>query len=361
MATIAERRAQNKKLEAELKKLQPGSPEYIKKQTRINYNNQQIAGSKPTSGGAGGKAPGQPAQYQSQSPINKKEANKIKTVQGAIAADTQIADKVANQNVQLGTAGIQSNPFGTQTIERDPVTGQVIQNQTLSGNQSAILAGGEDLSKAGLAAAQNVFQGSNLGQAFNPQLAARTTSGDMMTDRARIEDEVFGRLTRGMNEEKGRERSQLEQNLFNRGIPVGSELFNQQMSEFDRRYDTRTQDARAQAAELGGAEWQRGFGINEQLIANQLSQAQGIQNQNLSNIGSLSQMGTGLQLPQFTGYQGATYSQPGATETYATLQGVKQNQQQINQQRRPAGGGGGAAQPAAPASPFVNSLPPGVA
>lgn len=370
MATTQERKAENQKLIAKLKTMQAGSPEYQRTLTRINYNRKQM-GIKDPYKPAGAPAQDAPVnntpapvdqgdQYSGTSPIDKKEAAKIDTTQGAIAADKEIADLIANQNVQLGTAGKQVNPFGTQEISRDPVTGQITQTQTLSKEQQDILDKSQGLTQSGLGMAQNVLQGSNLGQAFNPQLAARTSSGDMLTDRARIENEVFGRLTRGMDEEKNRERSQLEQSLFNRGIPVGSQLFNQQMSEFDKRYDTRAADARAQAAELGGAEWGRSFGINEQLIANQLNQAQSVQNQNLQNVGALSQFGSGLQLPQFQGYQGTTYSQPGAVETWATIQGVKQNQQQINQQKRPAGGGGGTGQPAQPQSPFNNSLPPGV-
>lgn len=259
------------------------------------------------------------------------QINLGKTAEKVINAQEVSSDKALAKNQLSQNASLQVNPFGQQDIEVDPVTGKVTQKTTLSGNQQNILTQGEQLTQTGQQIAQNRLSG--LGGAFDPTLAQRTTTGDLNADRARIEEEVFGRLTRGLQDQKQSEKQQLEQNLFNRGIPVGSKLWNDQLKQFDERFDTQILDARAQAAQMGGEELARSFGINEQLIANQLSQQQGIRNQNLGEASTLQGMGTGLMTPQFTGYQGVEYKQPDVLGAYTGVQAAKQGKTALDIQR----------------------------
>jgi hypothetical protein len=274
---------------------------------------------------------------------------------GIIDADYNIQQEVADQNVQLGNAGIQRNPFGEQTISRD-AQGNIIVDQSLSGAQQGILNRDQQLSTMGRDQAVGMF-----GQYFDPNQQRRALGSDFQADRARMEDEVFGRLTRGMDDKKERDRQQLEQNLHNRGIPVGSKLFDQQMEEFNQRYDNLTLDARAQATQMGGQEYERNFNIQEGKLKNELGE-----------LGYMAGFGTGFQSPQFQGYQGVQMAAPSALDSKIGIMGAKDNRtaleiqreqldierqkldlqaQQIHMANKPSGG-------AAPKSPFNNTPVP---
>lgn len=281
-----------------------------------------------------------------------------KPVEKIVNAQQNVADLKAQQDVQLGTAGKQINPYGSQTITRDPVTGEITQEVKLSDPQQQILEQGQNLTTQGQQLASQTLSGLQAG--FNPETIARTNTGDLAANRARIEEQVFGRLTRGLDEEKANERQQMEQILRNRGIPLGSKQFNDQMAQFDKRYDTRIANARAQAAEMGGAEYSRDFGINEQTIANQISQAQAIKNQNLAEAQAYQGMGTGLMNPEFQGYQGTQYQAPDVLGAIGAKQGetaLKIEQQKANtaQQLANRAPSGGSSTPTVK-SPFNNTV-----
>ena len=353
--------------QAKVQSLPKGSPERAKALDNLNKNLGLIGRPAVTANQVMSKAPAQVAQPQApvaptayNSPNLPPEMNLSKPVEKLVDGQQEVADLKADQDVKLGTAGTQVNAFGSQNITRDPVTGEITQTQNLSGDQQKILDQGQNLTQTGQNLAQNTLGGFQAG--FNPQTAQRTTSGDLGANRSRIESEVFGRLTRGMDEQKANDSQQMESTLRNRGIPLGSKQWNDRMGQLDKRYDTQRADAQSQAVEMGGNEYSRDFGINEQLIANQISQGQSVRNQNLTEASALQGMGTGLMTPEFTGYQGAQYQAPdvlgAANQVTNQQQGNRQldiAQQVANQAKRPAGGGGAPAAPVA-TSPFNNNV-----
>lgn len=225
------------------------------------------------------------------------------------------------------------NTFKLPNQERD------IYNQQNQGSQSA-----SDI-------AFNQLQNSGFNDPFSANLTDRTDTGNTVEDRKRMEDEVFGRLTRGQDEQKKKDQDQLAQDLQNRGIPVGSEQYNSQMKEFNNRYDTMNLDARAQATQMGGEEWQRQFGVQEQRRSDQLAEQQAQRNQRLNETGAFQQMGN----------QGLG--------NYNQLQQTRNQTRQLNEAIRQSkrsgkgkGGGGGRKRGGSGGytpSPFVNSPPPG--
>lgn len=340
MATMskAEIRAQLDQQMQRLSTLKQGSPEARAVYDRI-IKNRQLLG---LSGSATLKEVYAEAtkRYPTQAPApttpapaptaSEPEIVNAKTQKQLLGNEMEMADWEAQRNVKLGTAGTQVNPFGTQTITQDE-NGNIIQTSNLSANQQKILDQGESLTQTGQGLAQGTLNQFQAG--FNPNTAQRVTTGDLEADRARIENEVFGRLTRGLAEQKANERQQMEQTLRNRGIPLGSKQFNDQMAEFDKRYDTQIANARATAAQLGGEEYSRNFGINEQLIANQISQGQAIRNQNLGEASALQGMGTGLMTPQFQGYQGTSIDTTSPTDVYGQIKNTALTKQQIEAEK----------------------------
>jgi hypothetical protein len=222
-----------------------------------------------------------------------------------------VQDYQSGMNMNWQNAN-QYNPFGNQTVMLDQYGRPTLQ-QNLSSDQQSILDRGEGLTQQGQQLAQQGLQGY---KSFNPQNAEAM--------RGQFEDQVFGRLTRGLEDKKRLEREQLEQTLYNRGIPLdpNDRLYQSYMTDFNKNYQTIEDDARAKAVEMAGAEMGRNYTQNLQT-----------HQQGLSDINNLQQQGTGLMLPQFQGYQASQYNLSNPSDLYFQKRQTKQNQQQIDNQR----------------------------
>lgn len=277
------------------------------------------------------------------------QAIKKPEIRQAVKEDLGVAKQVAEENLKLGNVN-QEGPFGSRTFETDE-SGVTTQKDQLDAGQQQIVDSDTELSQMGREMA--LAQMGNFQQPFNPQLANRTSSGDMLADRQRIEEEVFGRLTRDLGDQENQERQRLEQRLYETGNVPGTPNYDREMQAFNSRFDRARQEARQNAVSMGGEEWTRGFNINEALIGNQLNQSGQIRNQQLGELGTFANFGPGARLPNFQGFQGTSMDIASPSSIDAAFTQLNQNQQTIN--RRNAGGA------AAPTSPFNNTLPPGFA
>ncbi len=346
----------------------------VKAKTQAEAQKMLSGGSTPTT-----KPPvtAKPAPTPTQTLATNVAAQPVDTVSGQVAANKIIADQTAADAQRLANAGTQKNPYGNQTISTD-ANGQIVVDQQLNAAQQKLMEQDTGISQSGRQTAQDLQNKYNFSQGFNPELAARTTTADLGANRQRIEDAVYGKLTKDVATEQAQETEQASQTLRNRGIPLGSPLYDREMKKLTDRYQGVKDSARQQAIAMGGEEYSRDFGINEQTRANQLSEQQGIRNQQIGEVSQFANTGTGLQTPQFQGYQGVNYTAPSATDVYGTVTGAQQNQQQIDiakrqadaaiaKMNRGAGGGGDGRQrqpqqrqPAAPPNPFNNTTAPGV-
>jgi hypothetical protein len=343
MATDIQRQINDVK--AKMAKAPRGSDRYKKLLQQFNSLREQ-AGRDPLSGK---EAAGKLKKPSAGAPQQGYQVPKggLKNPKNVIETEIGIQDYIADQNVGLGSPGIQKNPFGQQTITRDE-NGNIVVDSQLSDPQQQILDRDQALSLGGRDAAQQLLEGQNFGA------DRRALGSDFAADRSRIEDEVYGRLTRGMEEDRGRQLQEVEQRLHGRGIPMGSQQWDQEMQRFDRQFQERELDARATATQMGGQEYERNFGIQEQTLGNQMNEA-----------GYMSQFGSGLQLPNFQGYQGVQMQAPSALGAAVGMGGLDIQREQLEMQRQQfeqqmakanrGGGGGGAPKPN---NPFNNTLPP---
>lgn len=223
----------------------------------------------------------------------------------------------------------QVNPFGSQTVTYDPITGQPTVTQNLSGQNQQVASGIQQGGINANAALNNLLTGGFFGSVMNPSAAG----GPAPT--SNYEDAVFKRLTNGYEDNRKRDRDQLEQTLANRGIPIGSELYNNQMKQLDTRYDDMFNTAKAQAVESG---------TNAAFSA--LPQ--------LSSVGQQAFMN-----PSFQGFQANPYQQPDVNSLFNTITNQNLSQQQIDLSKQNAGRSGGGGGSSSGSSPFNNGLPPG--
>jgi hypothetical protein len=227
--------------------------------------------------------------------------------QGRIT-DARDQNRFMNPNV--------NNPFGGQRVTQN-ADGTVDIQQNLSTEMQGILDRGEGLTQMGQELAAQRLQG------YKPfQMGA-----DTVADRARIEDEVYNRLTKNTDADFARRKEQMDQTLYNRGININDPsdpVYKQNMQALSDEFNGIRADARSQAVQLGGQEYTRSYGIG-------LGQHQ----QNLNDANQLQQQGVGLQLPQFQGYQ-APSMQPGTSTSAMDLayKTLAEQQRQANMQNQ---------------------------
>lgn len=107
----------------------------------------------------------------------------------------------------------------------------------------------------------------NTGDVYNQDIQNLGTSLDNMIappDQAHWDQERQGNvdanvklLTRGLDDQQKQEQAQMEEKLANQGIPVGSDVYNQQLGNLSKKYDYQREDARNQAVSNASADMLR--------------------------------------------------------------------------------------------------------
>lgn len=153
------------------------------------------------------------------------------------------------------------------------------------------------LDKAGNDYAGGVLRNSPFGTGDTYSLdkfsAMRPDANNLEGERSRIEDSLYGRYTKDLDHDFAKDKEALDQDFQSRGIPIGSELYNEQMKNLKTSYDDRRNDAKGRAVEAGGSEWSRSYGIGQDSV----NQRIGDYNSNWSNpldyAGKVSSIGQG--------------------------------------------------------------------
>lgn len=124
----------------------------------------------------------------------------------------------------------------------------------------------------------------NIPQAPNPT--------DFLGDRARIEDELFSRLTKNTERDYLREKERMEQTLSNRGIPLNpaDPQYRENMQYLDEKYNGIRSDARSQAVQMGGQEFQRYMDTGRGLSNDAFNRQLGTRQQQFGELGSMADL-----------------------------------------------------------------------
>ena len=174
------------------------------------------------------------------------------------AAQTQSNKDTAAYNAQLNRVN-QTNPFGSSSYSQtgtDPTTGAPIYNQsTTLSPQLQALFDSQTSSQQGISDAIGGAIGRLPGQAFDP-------SGIDVGD---IRQRSFDSQMALMAPQFDKGWKQLEGTMSDRGLPIGSEIFNDQLGEYNRARDTSILGAGRTADLDASNEFQRQYGnkLNE--------------------------------------------------------------------------------------------------
>ena len=178
----------------------------------------------------------------------------------------------------------QVNPFGSQTVTYDPVTGQPTLTQGLSGANQQVLGGVQGNAVSANDALNQLIQGT-FGGLSNPN-----------QPNSAYVNSIFSQLTEGLDQQKAKEKEALEQELANRGIPITSGGYKQRIKDLNDRYDQLFKSAKNQAVTTG---------INT----------------GLSAVGALGAAGqSGFYNPSYQGFSPVSYNQANASDIFNILQ-----------------------------------------
>lgn len=234
-------------------------------------------------------------------------AQPIKDPGSVYTADVagEMAESAAQINFQNPNV---YNPFGSSETTLNP-DGTVTVNQSLSGDQQQILDADETLSQQGRGIAQNYLKSGLFSQPFQANTIDRSINATG-EDRRRIEDAVYDNLTRRFDRDEGRLVEAKKQELENKGIPYSDDpesRYQREMGTITERFDDNRNTAALNAVQFGGNEMAQLFGMQEQQIANEFSQGAAERNQNIGELNTFANFGSGLQVPNFQPYQGPNY------------------------------------------------------
>lgn len=231
----------------------PEQQQRIERRIKYLQNQGGMAGGKRGGGMTGGVQGG----LVGRAPIRGK---KLDTARGAIQGQYATNLATAQGNIALNRPGQEINPYGSQTYSYDE-QGNLIKSSQLSDPMQQRFDAGQtremNLLNQQNQAISQFGQQQPLSYEGLPSLA-----NDFSADRQRIEGGLYDKFQRRMGDRFSDERENLKQELANRGIPMGSERYNEQMEQLSQRQNDAFLDAQTQAMQMGGQEQQNLFGMN---------------------------------------------------------------------------------------------------
>jgi hypothetical protein len=146
-------------------------------------------------------------------------------ISGTTAAEEQAAavERAAEEDRAYAHPDV-TNPLGSQTITRDPVTGKVSVNTSLSPEQQALVS---------------------------------SLRGDFGTGRQSVEDALYSRATSRLDPQWQQREDANRTRLYNMGLREGDKAFDQQVSNLGMERNDAYSAARNQAITAGGQEQSR--------------------------------------------------------------------------------------------------------
>jgi len=267
----------------------------------------------------------------------------------AIEGQFDTAKKTTITGNQLNNAQ-QKNAYGSQTITYDengnPTVTQSLDpaEQQKLDQERGIETGANQQAQTQLGQLQQQWA-NPLSYDSQPQV-----NMDQEGFRQSWEDKMYGRQAQRLDKQYAQAADSFEQQMADRGIPVGSELYNNQKAQFEQNKADTYEGARVAAMQQSGQEAQRQFGNTLTARQQGISETNSLRDRPLNEIGGLMALGSGVAQPQFQGFQGqqmANTDVAGTALGYANLgQNAADNSAARDVQlqaiaKRGGGGGGG--------------------
>lgn len=253
-------------------------------------------------------------------------------------AQTQSNIETARKEAELNRTN-QVGPYGSSTWSN--VGDRWTQTVNLDPRLQAALNNQMDLQSALSGYAKN-YSGrvaDALNQPFNFD-GLPSLSNDFSADRLRVEQDLYNRGAKYLDQQYKTDEDTLRQNLADRGIGLGNPLYNQELQRFRQSKSDAYGDLQSRAIQSGGAEQSRLYGLSADARGRGIQERLLQRNQPLQELQALLGGAGSPEIPQFA-------SAPGTQVQGTDISGlINQNYQnkvgaynnKVNQQGQIMGG-----------------------
>lgn len=191
----------------------------------------------------------------------------------------------------------QYNPYGSQVINEDGSMTTALsdpEQQKLANSQNT------DISMGNLGYNLTNQLGNSIGQPMDfSTLGAMPMQNGFDDFRNRVETTLTDRFAKRNDPLFAKQSEDFEQQMANRGIPVGSKLYNDQKQQLMNQQQDARDAATAQAVQLGNQEAQSAFGMSMQQRNQGMNEMLTGRNQPLSEISQVRGMTGNVNNPNF--------------------------------------------------------------
>lgn len=220
--------------------------------------------------------------------LNQKQQNRYNKFQGILSSGGTLGKKQQNKFNNL--QGVAS---GKVQMTKDKFKG-------LTGSQNKLInqRQGSDIALGNFANTLTPDIYSNFSQDFDwNALPTSPVSGDFNDWRQQQIDQTYGDYTKRLDLQFKQEMNDFEQQMANRGIPMGSELYNQQKGLLQQRQSDARNSALTQAEQIAGQNASQFFNVGTTAQQNAYNMALNKKNMPLADYNALmaSQSGMGTQ------------------------------------------------------------------
>lgn len=245
----------------------------------------------------------------------------------------------------------EQNPYGDLQYIENP-DGSITQRQTLNPWEEQKL--GQDRSRdVALGELAGVI-GGNVGKSFQDPydisgIGNDPRNVDFSGERKRLEDQLSSRFEELNGKRLSDEREQLKSRLLNSGVTMGSDLYNNQMQELERRQNDERRAAQVDAMRMGGSEMQRSYDMSQDARSRAIGEYDTQRNAAYQDLAKVLGIRGGVNNPQFQARESINIPGLDIAGTALGYADLAQRQKEANrsyklqmaQLRRSGGGGGG--------------------
>lgn len=241
----------------------------------------------------------------------------------------------ARLNAQLNRVN-QYGPTGSVTYTKNGDNWSQYTNLSPAQQQIFGLQQGLDTQALGIGQQQVQRVGDALATPFNYNgIPYDPGTYDFSQDRQNVENDLYGRQTRLLDQQYDRQNEQLQQNLADRGISMGNLGYSQAMQDFANQRDAAYENARSDAIQAGGAEQSRLYGLAQNARQQAIQERAYQQNLPIQQLAAILGTSGGVSMPSFNSvpqtqaatpdYQSAVYNSAQINQNNNALQQQQQN------------------------------------
>lgn len=225
---------------------------------------------------------------------------KLQTAAGQVEAQQKLNEYNAGINANLNRYDM-NGPSGSSSWVQDPNTGKWSINTALNAGEQQVYDTGVGANQIAGKAATNygnkidAMSGTNYDLSGVPQMLG---GSDLLKERQRLEGTINQRFDQRNQPVFDKQKTDLQQQLADQGIPIGSKLYNDQMMQLSQRQGDERQTAALNATTYGGTEATNQFDMSQKSRVQGISDYEKQRYAPMTEFSTFKGLNTGANMPE---------------------------------------------------------------